>query len=299
MPTYDFHTVDVFTDRLFGGNPLAVFPQADGLSSEQMQLIAREFNLSETTFVLSPRDPANTAQVRIFGPTQELPFAGHPNVGTGFVLANSRPELTGPLRFEEAAGLVTVDILRGAAGQATGAIITAPQPLLQGGSIAPEIVAACGSLQPVDLAAAFPPLRAGVGVEFVFAEVRSRDALRRAKPNRAAFEAAAARHPNLSGSFQIMFFWRDPTERQKVSARMFAPLIGIPEDPATGAASAALSALLLVRDGRDRASYAIEQGADMGRLSRIAGEALRDAAGNIAAKVGGSCFPVTRGKFQL
>ena len=108
---YEFVTVDVFTDRRFGGNPLAVFPNAAGLTTEQMQAIANEFNLSETTFVLPPKDPAHTAQVRIFTPKFEMPFAGHPNVGTGFVVAG-RLGVPGPLVFEEIAGFVPIEVLR-------------------------------------------------------------------------------------------------------------------------------------------------------------------------------------------
>src|SRR5258707_6354436 len=116
MRTYSFVTVDVFTDRRFGGNPLAVFPDARGLSDADMQSLAAEMNLSETTFVLPPADPANTARVRIFNRTAEMPFAGHPNVGTGFVLAGLGRDAGGTLRFEEIAGLVEVRAARDAKG---------------------------------------------------------------------------------------------------------------------------------------------------------------------------------------
>ncbi len=122
MPTFAFVTVDVFTDRRFGGNPLAVFPDARGMSDADMQSLAAEFNLSETTFVLPPADPANTARVRIFNRKAEMPFAGHPNVGTGWVLAGLGRAKQGVLRFEEIAGLVEV---RADASQVT---IAAPQP---------------------------------------------------------------------------------------------------------------------------------------------------------------------------
>ena len=109
MPSFSFVTVDVFTDRRFGGNPLAVFPDARGLSDADMQALAAEFNLSETTFVLPPADPANTARVRIFNRRAEMPFAGHPNVGTGWVLAKQGRATNGTLRFEEIAGLVEIE----------------------------------------------------------------------------------------------------------------------------------------------------------------------------------------------
>src|SRR3954466_14397050 len=121
-------TVDVFTDRAFGGNPLAVVLDAAGLSTAQMQAIASEFNYSETTFVLPPRDAANDAQVRIFTVNREIPFAGHPNVGTAFVLATQAAKPPARLEFEEQAGLVAVEILQ-EQGSAVGAELTAPQPL--------------------------------------------------------------------------------------------------------------------------------------------------------------------------
>ncbi|HYD06843.1 MAG TPA: PhzF family phenazine biosynthesis protein, partial [Reyranella sp.] len=123
-----FQTVDVFTDRKFGGNPLAVIPDAEGLTSEQMQSIAAEFNLAETTFVLPPKDPNNTAHVRIFTPKSEMPFAGHPNVGTAFVLARMGRVSDDRLVFEEKAGLVPLDLTR-EHGIVVAARLAAPQPL--------------------------------------------------------------------------------------------------------------------------------------------------------------------------
>src|SRR6478672_8164516 len=134
MPRFSFVTVDVFTDRRFGGNPLAVFPDARGLGDADMQSLAAEFNLSETTFVLPPADPANTARVRIFNRKAEMPFAGHPNVGTGWVLARQGRAENGRLRFEEIAGLVEVE-----AGEAV--TIAAPQPLSLGPEMPVELLA--------------------------------------------------------------------------------------------------------------------------------------------------------------
>src|SRR5436190_11593088 len=133
-----FQTVDVFTDRKFGGNPLAVIPDAQGLSTEQMQSIAAEFNLAETTFVLPPQDPAHTAHVRIFTPKSEMPFAGHPNVGTAFVLA--RAGRSGDrFVFEEKAGLVPLDLTR-EAGVVVAARLAAPQRLTLGETVSAELV---------------------------------------------------------------------------------------------------------------------------------------------------------------
>src|SRR4051794_21778203 len=141
MAAYSFVTVDVFTDRRFGGNPLAVFPDARGLSDAEMQSLAAEFNLSETTFVLPPADPANTARVRIFNRKAEMPFAGHPNVGTGWVMAGlgrAKGGTTGgTMRFEEIAGLVEVEAK---AGQVT---IAAPQPLSLGPHMPIDLLAGC------------------------------------------------------------------------------------------------------------------------------------------------------------
>src|ERR1017187_4314363 len=138
-------TVDVFTDRAFGGNPLAVVLDAGGLSTAQMQAIAVEFNYSETTFVLPPRDAAHDAQVRIFTVRSEIPFAGHPNVGTAFMVAKQAAKPPPRLKFEEGAGLVLVEILN-EGGRVVGAELTAPRPLSKLTSFSPEQAAACVSL---------------------------------------------------------------------------------------------------------------------------------------------------------
>src|SRR5215475_1021415 len=180
-------TVDVFTNRAFGGNPLAVVLDAGGLSTRQMQAIATEFNYSETTFVLPPRDKAHDAEVRIFTPVRELPFAGHPNVGTAFVLATLAKEPKQRLLFEEKAGLVPVDILR-EQGRVINAELTAPQPLSRLSQLSAKDVAACLSLSAEDIKLdRHAPQVVGVGTPFVVAEVGSRAAVRRAKPDAAAF----------------------------------------------------------------------------------------------------------------
>jgi trans-2,3-dihydro-3-hydroxyanthranilate isomerase len=143
-------TTDVFTDRAFGGNPLAVVLDAKKLSTAQMQAIATEFNYSETTFVLPPADPAHDAQVRIFTVRKELPFAGHPNVGTAFVLATQAKTPTARLVFEEIAGLVPVEIQH-EGGKVVGAELTAPQPLKRLTSVSAEQAAACLSLSAFDI----------------------------------------------------------------------------------------------------------------------------------------------------
>src|SRR3984893_9121594 len=155
MRTYSFVTVDVFTDRRFGGNPLAVFPDAGGLSDGEMQSLAAEFNLSETTFVLPADDPSNTARVRIFNRTSEMPFAGHPNVGTGWVLAGLGRDRDGVLRFEEIAGLVEVNVDRdGSGGHLRAVTIAAPQPLSLGAEMPVELLAGCAGLGASDVVVA-------------------------------------------------------------------------------------------------------------------------------------------------
>jgi trans-2,3-dihydro-3-hydroxyanthranilate isomerase len=297
MKTCAFVTVDVFTERRFGGNPLAVFPDARGLSDAAMQSLATEFNLSETTFVLPPADPANTARVRIFNRTYEMAFAGHPNVGTGYVLAQQGRDKGGVLRFEEIAGLVEVKVERDAAGVLTGTTITAPQPLSLGAKVPAETVAACAGLVATDvLSAAHPPLVATVGMSFVLAEV-SPAALSRATPNIAEFRAAVARQPELAKRLSLYLYARgaDPIW---IRARMFAPLAGTWEDPATGSAATPLAALLLSFTKDERARFTIDQGAEMGRPSLLRVEAHR-APDGLRATVGGNCVPVLRGEAEV
>ena len=293
MPTHRFVTVDVFTDRRFGGNPLAVFPDARGLSDAEMQALAAEFNLSETTFVLPPEDPANTARVRIFVPKAEIPFAGHPNVGTGWVLAREGRDRSGVLLFEEKAGLVEVRVDRDAAGEPTGATIAAPQPLSLGPEMPAETVAALAGISPADvLAGAHRPVWASVGNPFFVAEVTG-EALTRAAPDLGAFRHAAAELLEQEGRIALHLYARDGSER--IRARMFAPLAGIVEDPATGSANVALGALLLSLSGEAEGRWEIAQGVEMGRPSLLRVTARRSPDG-IRATVGGGCVPVLRGE---
>jgi trans-2,3-dihydro-3-hydroxyanthranilate isomerase len=301
MADYDFETVDVFTDRLFGGNPLAVLPDARGLTDAQMQAIAREFNYSETTFVLPPDDPAHTARVRIFTPSHEMPFAGHPNVGTGYVLATLRPGEYGFV-FEEVAGLVHVEVNRDAAGAPHGARIAAPRPLATGIAVPTEQVAACAGLDPEDICTtSHEPLVAGTGADFVFAELNSAEALDRATPDLAAFRAAVASLPDLEGRLPLLLYVRDADDPSRIAARMFAPLGGIIEDPATGSACAALAALLVaMAPGADVSlRFEIAQGVAMGRPSLIVAEASKTGEGGVHAHVGGTCVPVMRGRITV
>ena len=297
MPSYAFVTVDVFTERRFGGNPLAVFPDARGLSDAEMQALATEFNLSETTFVLPPADPANTARVRIFNRQHEMAFAGHPNVGTGYVLAAQGRETNGVLRFEEMAGLVEVRVERDAAGALIGTTIAAPQPLSLGTELPREAIADCAGLAPADVrTGAHPPLAASVGIPFVLAEIAP-EALARATPNLPAFRAAVARWPELAGRLSLYLYARGDAPG-RIRARMFAPLAGTWEDPATGSAATPLACLLLSLTTDERAGFAIEQGVEMDRPSLLRVEARR-APDGLRATVGGACVPVLTGDAQV
>ena len=294
-------TVDVFTDRAFGGNPLAVVLDAGSLSTAQMQAIAVEFNYSETTFVLPPRDAAHDAQVRIFTVTSELPFAGHPNVGTAFVLAAQAAKPPSRLTFEEAAGLVAVDILT-EGGRVVGAELTAPQPLQRLTAFSAEQAAACISLPAADIKTdRHLPQIVSVGMPFLVAEVGSRQGLRRATPNAAAFAQALP----CAGAFAVYFYTRDvaPDEQATdLQARMFFPgSSGLTEDPATGSATVAAAALLAdlsaERDGEVK--LRIGQGVDMGRPSRLLTRIRKENGAVVSAHVGGRCVQMMQGTFQL
>lgn len=293
MRAYRFVTVDVFTDRRFGGNPLAVFPDARGITDAEMQALAAEFNLSETTFVLPPEDPRNTARVRIFNRTTEMPFAGHPNVGTGFVLAQD--EAAEVLRFEEIAGLVEVRITRDAAGAVTGAVIAAPQPLSLGAELPAARIAACVGIDAADvITSRHAPVMASVGNPFVIAEVTGA-ALTRARPDIGAFRAVLAEWPALQGRFALHLYARDGAQ---LRTRMFSPVSGTIEDAATGSAATTLAALLLRLDGGESGAWDMVQGVEMGRPSLLRTTARR-AADGFRSTVGGGCVPVLRGEALL
>lgn len=296
MRRYSFVTVDVFTNQRFGGNPLAVFPDARGMSDSEMQSLAAEFNLSETTFVLPPDDSANTARVRIFTRTTEMPFAGHPNVGTGYVLAQQGRDKNGKLLFEELAGLVEVQIERDGSGAPVGATIAAPQPLSLGVELPVEEIAACAGLTASEvIVAAHRPVQASLGNPFVIAEVEAA-ALKRAAPDIAAFRKSVTRESALKGRLGLYLYAHEGEGR--VQARMFAPLGGTFEDPATGSAAGPLGALLLSLSSDVEKRLDIRQGVVMGRPSLLQVVARRGADG-IRATIAGQCVPVLRGEAEL
>jgi trans-2,3-dihydro-3-hydroxyanthranilate isomerase len=302
----NFVTVDVFTDRQFGGNPLAVVTNAEGLSTGRMQAIAAEFNLAETTFVLPPKDPAHAAQVRIFTPRAEMPFAGHPSIGTAFVLARAGESygrsISGDrLTFEMIAGLVDIGIVK-ESGHVVATRLTAPQPLSFGEEIPIETVAAACSLKPGDFKThTHLPRMASCGAAFLFAELASREALASAEAKPEVFARDFPRGRTTGLHLYVQAGEGAKLQGCDIQARMFAPGHGIPEDPATGSAAVALIGLLAHHSPeRDLVlSKTIGQGFDMGRPSILETSADKKAGEVAATYVGGRCVPVMSGVIEL
>jgi trans-2,3-dihydro-3-hydroxyanthranilate isomerase len=297
----NFITVDVFTDQQFGGNPLAVVLNGHGLTAEQMQSMAAEFNLAETTFVLPPKSQHHAAEVRIFTPRAELPFAGHPNVGTAFALAtlgNSYGNIiSDPLIFEEKAGLVKLDLIRNGTS-IIGARLAAPQPLTRSDDIALDIVATACSIGVDDIETAnHPPCIVSSGVPFVLTELKSRSSLTAARPQSEIF-SKRLRADRATG---ILLYTHNKGDDVDVQARMFAPLYGIPEDPATGSANVALVGLLAsLRRERDLTlQLRIAQGVDMGRPSLLEATAEKRNGRITEMWIGGNCVAMMRGSLEI
>ena len=295
---YRFLICDVFTSQRFGGNQLAVLPAASGLSDAEMQQIAREFNFSESTFVF-PSTTGGTRQVRIFTPASELPFAGHPNVGTAFVLATigelGEIGASTTVTFDEKAGRVPVQIHRQGAG--FRCVLSAPQALSIGKSVDAAVVAAAISVSPADLVSAtHPPQVASVGLPFLFCEVKSREVLTRARCNLNAFEAVAQQGVPAN----VLYYARSQDDFD-IRARMFAPMQGILEDPATGSANCALGALLAHYQGAADGTFAVRiaQGVEMGRPSVLFAEADKRGGRVVAARIGGDSVMVCDGYITM
>ena len=287
---YRFHTADVFTQRRFGGNPLAVFPDARGLTGTQMATLAREFNLSETVFVLPPADPANTRRLHIFTPGRELPFAGHPTVGAAFVLAalGEIPTPTAETRivFEEGIGLVPVTIHSRDGVPRFTQLSVAQLPTLGAAPPSVAAVAAMLSLSSEDIVHEENALQTvSCGVPFLMVPLRSREALRDAKPRADLFKTSEA-----------FVFWDDGA---RVHARMFALDPEMKEDPATGSACASLGGYLAWHGRTARGSTStirVEQGVDMGRLSMLEVEVDTAPDGAVTGvRVGGASVLVAEG----
>lgn len=298
-----FHTYDVFTDRAFAGNPLAIVLGADDLTPAQMQTFAREFNLSETIFVQRPANPAHTARVRIFFPTAEIPFAGHPTIGCAIHLAMAMGpgDFTRDLVLEEEAGLVPVRVQR------RGEIVTAEfvAPVVPHGvTDAPDIGAALefGRLaKALGIAVAeigFGRHRPGLwqgGPRFLYVPVASLEVLARARP----LEPVWSEQMRAAGVDSAYLY--TPGVDCDYQARMFSPTAGIPEDPATGSASALLAAQLLESGalGEGETRLVLHQGVEMGRPSQI-GMAARVGGGSLTeVRISGSAVPVSEGRMRV
>lgn len=295
---YRYCTCDVFTEKRFGGNQLAVLPEALGLSDIQMQQIAREFNFSETAFVLPP-EKGHTRKVRIFTPTTEVPFAGHPNIGTAFVLAEigelGKDKLPGAICFEEKAGLVPIEIQIDINGP-TVFELKAPQILTLDVFTSIALLAGALSLNENDfVSTTHPPSVASVGLPFLFAEVRDTSVLARVRINTEAFELLA----KSAVPYIHVYTWKPGSS--KIQARMFAPLDGVSEDPATGSANCALAALLAHHnpDSSGEFSWRVFQGKEMGRSSLLKVRARKENGCVIASWVAGSCVMVCEGHIDV
>ena len=296
-------TADVFTDRIFGGNQLAVFPDGRGLRTEQMQKAAREFNFSETVFVLPAESKAHARRLRIFTPGAEVPFAGHPTIGAAFVLASlGEIPIEGEwTRFvlEEGAGPVPVAV-RARDGRPVAAQLTAPRPPEFGPP--PPARADLAAMLSLDVSDLLDepngPQGVSCGLPFLFIPLRDRGAVGRARLRPDTWERVQASW----WSPHAYVFAFDPENRgHDLRARMFAPAVGVAEDPATGSAATALAAYLGVRDPRREGTlrFVIEQGFEMGRPSLLEAEADKKNGAVAAIRVGGASVLVSEGTMEI
>jgi trans-2,3-dihydro-3-hydroxyanthranilate isomerase len=302
--TRHFYTLDVFTGQALTGNPLAVVLDAQGLDDQRMQAIAREFNLSETVFVAPPAQDANRAALRIFTPGREVPFAGHPTVGTAVLLGlldrDGRP---GAVEFalEEEIGVVpcSVEVRGSEHGYATFTLPRLPERI---GTLPDQAsLARALGVEATDIGfARHQPAVYSAGNAFRFVPLRSRDAVTRARPQGEAFERTfGAMEDGFTNAFVYCAEPIDPVHG--FHARMFAPGIGVPEDPATGSAAAAFAGLFMdfEKPGSGEHAFVIEQGDAMGRPSRIT-VSLTVADGRLAqARIGGAAVIVSEGQLRV
>ncbi len=295
MADYDFVTLDVFTDRKFTGNQLAVLLDAQGLTLDQMQTITREFNYAESTFVLPPENPENTARVRIFTPGYEMPFAGHPTVGTAIAVARARG-LKGEVRLELNTGVFPVRVdLSEDSGFAEFQNPNLPEET--GAAPSAEKIAAALSL-PADVldAGDHKPRRCGAGVDYVYVKT-SLENVKKAKVNSAAWDALEI--DEIVG----LYLYAEGGEAADADyhVRMFAPGAGVMEDPATGSAAAGFPAQIVrsqsVPDGEHR--LVIEQGFEMGRPSRLLATVAVENGAVRSVRIGGDAVFVQEGRISV
>ena len=292
---YAFHIVDVFSSTPFGGNQLAVLPDAGGISPEGMQKIAREFNFGETAFVLPKSDP-DTYRLRIFTPRKELDFAGHPSVGTACALVMKQHERLGdPIRLvlEENVGPVTVDVER-RNGAFHGTLTLSAKIEAPSGAPSPTDLAAVLSVEPAEVGQVF---FAGVGIPFCFAKLNSSESVDRAAINRFAWTSTLSR----AWSPQIYFFAGNLEDGGELYARMWAPAMGVDEDAATGSACAALVGAMASKPDFAGTAYrlSIQQGVSMGRRSEIEAQARKSDGVVASVSVGGATAYVASGEIDV
>jgi trans-2,3-dihydro-3-hydroxyanthranilate isomerase len=281
----EYEVVDVFTDRPFTGNPLAVVFGAEGLSAEQLQAIAREFNLSETIFVLAPAAADATYRVRIFTPVAELPFAGHPSVGAAVTQLRRGTIAAGTVIQECGAGLLSI-----AVSDTGTATLTGGQPTIGPELDAQPLLAAVG-LGDKDFAGP-APRAAGCGLEFVFLSVVP-DAVARA-----VWDLAAGRRAGVTQF--CVFAWSDAD--QTAHTRVFVPVLGVPEDPATGSAALGFGVWLVANGllpGDGMSAYSIRQGLEMGRPSTLDCTVTAESGRAVTATVSGHVVPIAAGRIAV
>lgn len=297
-----FHTLDVFTEKRFGGNPLAVVLGADALDSQRMQAIAREFNLSETVFVLKPANAMHTARIRIFTPAAEIPFAGHPTVGTATLLGADRVGSLGGthsalVALEEGIGTVRIGV-RLKTGEAAFAEFDAPKlPEDLGGVPAVDDIAGAVGLIPSEIGFEnHRPSRFSAGLPFTMIPVRSLEAIGRTR-------VVGDRWDRTFGRDGAVYLYCRETVLKTANfhARMFGPALGVYEDPATGSAAAAFAAVVQRFDSPPSAEhrYLIEQGMEMGRPSLIHLSLLIEGDKLSTVRIGGHAVRVTEGEIQV
>ncbi|MHC5652741.1 PhzF family phenazine biosynthesis protein [Stappia sp. ICDLI1TA098] len=300
-----YFVLDVFTNQALAGNPLAVVMDAEGLSDQRMQAIASEFNLSETVFVLAPQNPAHSAKLRIFTPAKELPFAGHPTVGTAILMAMERfgeidADQNAMVILEEGVGNVRCGVVLkpNAAGFAEFDVPRLPRPA---DPLADrDIIAAALSLEPNEIGFEnHRPCSYDAGVPFAFVPVANLAALSRARPRNANWDEAFGGLG--SGAAAYVYCRQTAASGSTFSARMFAPAMGIVEDPATGSAAAAFAGVVRHFDKPTDGTHnlRIEQGVDMGRPSMIDLEIDIQAGALKAARIGGQAVIIAKGEMLI
>jgi trans-2,3-dihydro-3-hydroxyanthranilate isomerase len=302
MPKFEYYTVDVFTNKRFGGNQLAVFPNAKKIDPKLYQTIAREFNFSETTFVLPPKDKKNTRHVKIWTPGGELQFAGHPTVGTAHVLAAiGAIKLKGAetrIVLEEGVGPVPVTIRAKKGKPEFAQLSVAKLPEYWPGPPAAELAKALGLDASDVLTGEVAPEAASCGTCFLMVPLRNRAALAKARVRLDEFERV------LNGyvTNKVFLFCNEPELKgSHFRARMYAPTIGVAEDPATGSAAAGFAGYIAKRDKRADGvlAWRIEQGFEMGRPSILDIEVDKKAGAVTGVRVGGNSVLVTKGEMTI